>query len=942
MAVPLLTAGHAARRGLAAAALALAAAAPPARADAPLVWKPVPVARVVVDAPGATDLAELKRAFGIREGGALSRAEIRAGVQAVMATGAVEDVRVEVAIDDAGAAIVVHVASASRVREVVVSGLPRRERKRVIAALALRRGEPLHVEAFETALDNARHGLVEDGFPRARLDPDLSFTSVPAEVAVAIRGELGTPLLLAAAAAPGSALAGEELLKSCGLKPGQRLTSASLESARKRLATRLRRDGYWEAEVDSPVVSEDARGATLTFGVVRGPAFTLALEGVKRTRSFEEDALPFVRGEEAFNESGLDLVEDRVRATLQQQGRLLVEAKAEVSGAGDARVLHLKVKPGPMTPIVAVRFPGAVSVPAKELRERVGARVGHYWRWGGEPVDDESLAADAASLLGTLRTAGFADAKVGTPRVLAEGGGVAVEFPVEEGQRRTVAHLDTPGVPDKVKPPKLPLAPGKPWSQTAEEQARSALEAAIQEAGFPDATVAAAHTCDAEGACDVTLRAEPGSPAVLGRVVAAGLFATRRGVVDKVAGLKPGDIGGPAARLAAQRRLLALGIFQRADLRPIPDQDSGPRRGLLLDLDEGPSQAVSFGLGYDTEQKTRVSLTWTELNLFGTARSLSFLGQLSSQQQRFEIDYREPARLGVLGFPTWLSVYRTEAHFTTYDLLERGTWVEFGDRLRRPFRAVLRYEYQIVEPTAPPEILSQLEREQQHLAISSISPTIEWDTRDDVFSPHRGLYASLQYQTAFKLFSADSSFDKVLASFSVFAPAQGGVLAVMVRGGAIEPRGRVAGMTDNLQLPIAVRFFGGGRISNRAFGTDELGIPGQTLECQQPTTTTATGCSVVPTGGAGELLTTLEYRFHVFGPVGGDVFLDGGNIWQAWRQIAAGDLRWGAGLGIRVETPVGPLRLEYGWKFDRLLIGTPPNAVREAPGELFLSFGNPF
>ena len=64
----------------------------------------------------------------------------------------------------------------------------------------------------------------------------------------------------------------------------------------------------------------------------------------------------------------------------------------------------------------------------------------------------------------------------------------------------------------------------------------------------------------------------------IGRIVVAGLASTRPGVVSKVLGLKPGQAAGPQALLAAQRRLLALGIFEDVSVRPIPGQDSG-RRG---------------------------------------------------------------------------------------------------------------------------------------------------------------------------------------------------------------------------------------------------------------------------------------------------------------------------------------------------------------------------
>jgi outer membrane protein insertion porin family len=123
-------------------------------------------------------------------------------------------------------------------------------------------------------------------------------------------------------------------------------------------------------------------------------------------------------------------------------------------------------------------------------------------------------------------------------------------------------------------------------------------------------------------------------------------------------------------------------------------------------------------------------------------------------------------------------------------------------------------------------------------------------------------------------------------------------------------------------VPIDERFYAGGRTTHRAFGQDELGIEGQTL------------VAGTPIGGAGLLLVNLDYRFPIAGAIGGTVFVDGGNVWRDYAEIDTGDLRWGAGVGLRYRSPVGPLRLEIGWKLDR------------EPGEpayvWFFSIGNPF
>ena len=82
-------------------------------------------------------------------------------------------------------------------------------------------------------------------------------------------------------------------------------------------------------------------------------------------------------------------------------------------------------------------------------------------------------------------------------------------------------------------------------------------------------------------------------------------------------------------------------------------------------------------------------------------------------------------------------------------------------------------------------------------------------------------------------------------------------------------------------------------------------------------------------------LLNLDYRFPIADPVGGIVFFDYGNVWADWRDLDPADLKPGAGLGLRYASPIGPVRLEIGWKLD-------PEPGEDNDPVFFLSFGNPF
>ena len=898
-----------------AAALLIAAAAAAAAS--------APVTAVDVVAAGARDTGRLRQVLGVRAGDRFSRLELRRGVQALIASGEVEDVVVTTVAGADGIAITVRLQAASRVGSVRVEGLPRRARTRVRVGLGLVPGTVLEVPRFEAAVTAAVDRLRADGYPDALIEPWLDFDIADGTVAVTITGSLGAARVLAGVEATGVALGEAELLDICGLDAGDRLTDAAAQRARRRLERHLRRSGWWEAGVSPPEVVAAERGAVLRLQVRSGPRYRLELVGIERSGALEQDALPFLRGGEPFSGEAEDAAL-AVRRFLQRKRHLLASASAAVTDDGGVRTLRVKATPGPRLPIKRVSFPGLTAVPEAELMERVGVRERGLVPWGREPVDDTTLAADGASVLAVLRRHGYAEAAVETPRVSAVGRSFHVELPVVEGPRHAVAAIDVAGLPADFTPPDLPLKAGGPWSSASAQESANTLAGALRDAAYLDAWIESSHTC-AEASCRVTLTAHPGERTEVQRVVVSGLGRTKVRTVIRLARLQTPARLGITDLLDVQRRLLKLGLFQQATLRPIPGQESGESQGYVIDVEEALTRSISYGVGWDSVAQGRVSFSWSQLNLWGSGRSLSLSTDLSRTETDFEILYRAPENLGVLRLPTWAAVYRSEEDRVEYTVLRRGLWVEVGDRWRKPLRLVPRYDYSIVRSDAPPEYESELEREDQDISISSITPILEWDTRDDPLVPHRGVYASLQPQFAFEAFAADAEFDKITLLASGYLPAGHNVLAGALRLGGIHPRSpQTAKSTspDNLQVPIAVRYFAGGRISNRAFPTDRLGAEG------------TFGDDGSPIGGAGMLVTNLELRFPVTGSVGGNVFLDGGNVWPSWSDLSTAEMRWGAGLGVRVETPMGPFRLEYGWKLDR--------REGESSGELFFSFGNPF
>jgi outer membrane protein insertion porin family len=374
----------------------------------------------------------------------------------------------------------------------------------------------------------------------------------------------------------------------------------------------------------------------------------------------------------------------------------------------------------------------------------------------------------------------------------------------------------------------------------------------------------------------------------------------------------------------AQRRLYELGLFRRVELVPMPGQERRTVRGLVVALEEGRQRSYLVGFGWNETDRFRITLGWSHLNLFGGAHAFTAETRFSSREQRYQIGFREP-RVPKLDVPAYMVIYRTFEKFEErgYDQRRRGLWIDVGDRLERPFRKWLRYEYQIVEPELTTEKDPEYPREDQPARIASLTPTLEWDYRNDPLVPTAGTFTSVSLEYAFPAFDADSEFLKLQSRFTLYGRILKGVGAVGIRIGAIEPLGHDTGVPKNRQVPISTRFFAGGASSHRAFKTDFLGVPGQTLDENGD-----------PIGGNALLLLNFEYQRPVSSMFSVVFFLDVGNVWESPSQVRVDDFRFGLGAGFRVDTPAGPLRAEYGFKLDR--------EPDESTGRFFLSFGIPF
>jgi outer membrane protein insertion porin family len=401
-----------------------------------------------------------------------------------------------------------------------------------------------------------------------------------------------------------------------------------------------------------------------------------------------------------------------------------------------------------------------------------------------------------------------------------------------------------------------------------------------------------------------------------------------------------------------------------------PDRPE-PLKTVLLRVKERPAFSPEIGIGYFLAEGPRALLELSAPNLGGRAinlltrvqASLFFLSaparlnlfdvsdlaiyeQIEGRgnvalQSRSLLPANINSRLDIVGE----RVFRPQFRFTRFAGGPALDWSRAFEPtglpwLRSKLSLTLQYEieWSRVQATRSQSVaslpLSLVDQERLRFRLGTFalqtvrfSPTI--DLRDNALNPHRGLLLQgvADYTSAF--FARDDfeqpvtvSFLKVSGSASVYVPLGQSVLALSARTGRIFP------LREGSSTPPVKRFFMGGATSIRGFNEDQL-LAVETREeyrrevgdcqlspvkdgCSAASQTIASGRQVPSQGGEIFALAKAEFRFPAFRAIDLGIFLEAGNLWLSTPKNFL-DLRTVSGVGLRYNTPIGPLALDVGF-----------------------------
>lgn len=663
--------------------------------------------------------------------------------------------------------------------------------------------------------------------------------------------------------------------------------------------------GYFDDIVAD--IRDTAAGKELTLIVKERPLIRqVNITGNKEVGLEKIQEVVTVKANTILNRTLLSEDAERIKALYAREGFYLarVEPQVEIREEVTA-IVSLKIEEGERVRVKRITIIGNKAFNERKIKKVMAIKEAWFLSFVTKSgrYEEDLFQNDLSSILGLYYDNGYIQARLDESRVTLSDDRrwLYITIAITEGERYTVGRVDLKGdilTTKKELMEKIKTIPGKVFSRRVVGHDIVTLTDTYGDKGYAHVNITPLTEVNhKERKVDITFDIQKGEPVYIERIDITGNVNTRDKVIRREVEVEEEGLYSATGLKRSRSNLRRLGYFEDVVITTQPGATED-RMILNVDVKERPTGAFSFGAGYSSTDKLIATFSISQSNLLGTGKRLDLWANLSSKSQRYQLGFTEP----------WLfdkpisggfDIFKITREYPDFDKGSTGFDVRFGFPVyKRDTRGYLTYKLEEVEISNVGTNASQLIKDQEGTnTTSSITGVLRRDTRDDAFFPTEGSVAVASIEFAGGPIGGDNNFVKyVLDGVRYFPMPWDTTLALRGMAGYLQG-------FDGKQPPVYERFYLGGINSIRGFETRSVGpkdpVTGEII------------------GGDKAVVVNVEYLFPIFKEqrLKGLVFFDTGNAYDDGLDL--GDLRYGTGVGIRWFSPLGPLRLEWGYNLDR-------------------------
>lgn len=674
------------------------------------------------------------------------------------------------------------------------------------------------------------------------------------------------------------------------------------------------------------IYNQNKSRATLSFSVSEPYTYAIIFEDNEQFTDYQLLKELKLDQNNRLSGSPIDDLKERLIKVYKKKGyaNVLIKHKESVFEQEFIRKIEFTILEGPKVKIKNIAFEGLFSRKPEYyvdyLFEHSGDLVsGHYY-------NSEDFEDGIKNLVTELQNQGFISAQVSSTRIDFDKRRESVNIKVvlNEGPQTFINKIIFNGANNISKPELqavIGLQAGGPIQLSALADAATKIADYYRARGYLDVAVlndskSMISYFDDNKKADLAFEIVEGPLITVSSIVVEGNEFTKDYVILRELQFKPGEVLTPEKINYSEIRLQRLALFGSIEIRTLSDDPKEGKRAVLVVVSERNPGIFKSGIGADNELtltlKGYVGAAYR--NLFGSGRVINGRLGLNDKvkysffEKEITFGYIEPFLFNSNNNLRITASQSSKLYSITPDTtVSRGEKVFAIDGfqsdliLERDLTRNLKLLFQIygLAHTNKYEIFGQAE--QQPLDIATTGPSIIYDNRDSVFNPTKGIFTSISVEySAPQLRSSDSvNYLKTVGNFNKYFSFGPFVFAQELKAGHIKNLG------NNTAIPQVKAFILGGRSTIRGFEITET-FPRADIEV----------INGISSSYNIFYLAKSELRFPLFGSFGGAIFYDGGHVQFPgfsqrfpWRDAA--------GVGIRYNTPVGPVSLEYSLKLNR-------------------------
>lgn len=616
----------------------------------------------------------------------------------------------------------------------------------------------------------------------------------------------------------------------------------------------------------------------------------------------------------------------KIRELYSKKGYYKTEVTYELEQT-DPRIarLNIVIKEPKKLYIKEVKVEGAKQISASDISGELATSTRHFWSWvtGSGVLKEEMLERDAAAVEAYYANRGFVDAKVGQPEVIYGDDGITVIFRVEEGDRYKVGAVsfagdllyDQPKLMDRIKLDEL-AGSGEYFNRSVVRDDLNALAELYADDGyaFAEADVDMQKHVDSK-TIDVGYNIKKGRKVYVRRVTIEGNEKTRDNVIRREVKLADGDQFSGSKLRRSNERLDKLEYFEKLDIETVPT-DNPAEVDIKVKVKDKNTGSISLGAGYSTSDSVFFGGSIEEKNLFGKGYHAKFQGMFSGKSSRGILSFTNP-RLYDSNLAVGTDIYQVYKAYDDFKKSTTGAKVRFAYPLGE--YTILSWDYRLdhyhIYNTNYMASSVITQSAGWHWS-SAVYAQIDRDTVDSATKPTKGTKNTLSFEYAGGIVGGDDAYVKPMFTSNIFYP--------LPFDSVFHWRGQVGTLFPNAggDIPVYERFYLGGINNVRGYELDKISP-------RDPWTHERIG-------GKAEFFTNFETIFPISKSNGlyGVAFFDAGNSWMDVSSVDF-DLYRAVGAGVRWYSPLGLIRVEYGYGLDAANHNMQPSQIGFSMGSTF-------